>query len=706
MPDQSQVPASIRFGPYEIAVLSGELRKHGIRLKLSGQAMQVLLLLAEEPGRVVSREELQRRLWPGTTYGDFDHGLNAAVNRLREVLGDSANTPKYIETVPRRGYRFIAQTEVAANDHDPKPESANGNGTLVESSAKPRKGWSPWLISGAALIVLAAVVLPGISLQPGIPIVGTVAQITHEDLAPHGVVTDGERIYFAREQTGFHLALAQVAAVGGDISAITQYADAYPVAISKDGSQLLASMDWSGRIKEQGELTVLPLPAGSPHRLGIMSHAAAWTPDGQSIVFARDSGIYIAHSDGSDIRKLGAVQGEVHSLKLSPDGQRIRFTQSDAAEIASSIWEARIDGSGMHPLFRGWHNPPSECCGDWTPDGRYFVFQSRDSAGRNIWAVADRPRLFQKQTPVRLTMGPLEWLGAVPSKDGHKLFAVGAQYRGELVRYDATAEQYVPYLSGMSATDLDFSRDGKWVTYVTIPNGVLRRSHVDGSERLELTNRSGRATLPRWSPDGKWIAFDWQSAGKPWSLRLISSDGGTPRELFHENLNQVDPTWSNDGNFIAFGRVDMGVASDDLAIFVLNLKTGTARLVPGSKGWFSPRWSPDGRYIAAIKGDYSKLGLFDVKNQSWSDWVETSVNYPTWSNDSRSVYFDNVFASPPFFAQAQLGSSQLKSLYELGEIRRLWGTWGAWSGIAPDASGLFVRDVSPQQIYAIDVDWP
>src|SRR5581483_9486628 len=156
MPDQSQVPASIRFGPYEIAVLSGELRKHGIRLKLSGQAMQVLLLLAEEPGRDVSREELQRRLWPGTTYVDFDHGLNAAVNRLREVLGDSANTPKYIETVPRRGYRFIAHAEVAANEHDPKPESANGNGTLVESSAKPRKGWSPWLISGAALIVLAA----------------------------------------------------------------------------------------------------------------------------------------------------------------------------------------------------------------------------------------------------------------------------------------------------------------------------------------------------------------------------------------------------------------------------------------------------------------------------------------------------------------------------------------------------------------------
>src|SRR5215831_15109660 len=111
MPDTNHARVSVRFGPYEVCSDSCELRKHGSRLKLSGQAIQVLLTLLETPGRVVPREELQRRLWPGASFGDFDHGLNAAVNRLREVLGDSATVPKFIETIPRRGYRFIGEIE-------------------------------------------------------------------------------------------------------------------------------------------------------------------------------------------------------------------------------------------------------------------------------------------------------------------------------------------------------------------------------------------------------------------------------------------------------------------------------------------------------------------------------------------------------------------------------------------------------------------
>src|SRR5215471_4614040 len=107
MTEHSQASPSLRFGPFELSLESGELRKNGVRLKLSGQAIQVLVMLAEHPKRLVSREELQQKLWPGDSYGDFEHGLNAAVNRVRETLGDSAIEPEYIETVPRRGYRFI-----------------------------------------------------------------------------------------------------------------------------------------------------------------------------------------------------------------------------------------------------------------------------------------------------------------------------------------------------------------------------------------------------------------------------------------------------------------------------------------------------------------------------------------------------------------------------------------------------------------------
>lgn len=142
MADSSKPIGSMRFGPYELSLECEELRKGGNRLKLTGQAIQVLVVLANNPGKLVTREELQQKLWPGATYGDFEHGLNAAVNRLRETLGDSAADPKYIETIPRRGYRFIA--------------------ALDPSTVKP-----PWWKRKVTIAVAASVVVVG-SLYPWI----------------------------------------------------------------------------------------------------------------------------------------------------------------------------------------------------------------------------------------------------------------------------------------------------------------------------------------------------------------------------------------------------------------------------------------------------------------------------------------------------------------------------------------------------------
>src|SRR6516165_5210038 len=108
MPDATQVPAVRRFGAFEVNLQLGELRKSGMRLRLSGQPFQVLAVLVQRSGEVVTREELQSLLWPADTFVDFDHGLNNAVARIREVLDDSSEASRYVETVPRRGYRFIA----------------------------------------------------------------------------------------------------------------------------------------------------------------------------------------------------------------------------------------------------------------------------------------------------------------------------------------------------------------------------------------------------------------------------------------------------------------------------------------------------------------------------------------------------------------------------------------------------------------------
>src|SRR5215475_9473761 len=127
MTEPTHTPITVRFGPFEISSDSGELRKSGVRVKVSGQAIQVLCMLLQDPGRLVTRDELQQKLWPGASFGDFDHGLNAAVNRLREVLGDSATEPTYIETLPRRGYRFIVPvcgTAVSGDALPTKPINA------------------------------------------------------------------------------------------------------------------------------------------------------------------------------------------------------------------------------------------------------------------------------------------------------------------------------------------------------------------------------------------------------------------------------------------------------------------------------------------------------------------------------------------------------------------------------------------------------
>jgi Tol biopolymer transport system component len=159
------------------------------------------------------------------------------------------------------------------------------------------------------------------------------------------------------------------------------------------------------------------------------------------------------------------------------------------------------------------------------------------------------------RVPVQLTTGPLAYDHALPSQDSRRIFVTGLQARGELVRYDSRTRQFLPFLSGISVDEVDFSPDGQWVTYVTVPEGTLWRSRVDGSERLQLTNAPLFAILPRWSPDGKQIVFSGGQYGKAWKISLVSAQGGGVQELLPENIGEMDPTWSSDGKSIAFGRL-------------------------------------------------------------------------------------------------------------------------------------------------------
>jgi Tol biopolymer transport system component len=242
---------------------------------------------------------------------------------------------------------------------------------------------------------------------------------------------------------------------------------------------------------------------------------------------------------------------------------------------------------------------------------------------------------------------------------------------------------------------------------VAIPDGTLWRSRANGKDRLQLTSASEQAALPVWSPDGTQIAYVSMKPGESWKLFLVSALGGTPQEVLTESGSQIDANWSADGSRLMFG--DFNHDSGGLSIRILDLKTHKIEKVPGSEGLFSPRWSPDGRYVAALSPDNTTLKRFDFQSQKWSDWLSEpagTVNYPVWSADSKYLYFDDLVNGDESIRKLKVGNSQPEVAFVMGAVDRYLGPLGAWTGRAADGSWMFVRDRSTQEVYQLILELP
>ena len=468
----------------------------------------------------------------------------------------------------------------------------------------------------------------------------------------------------------------------------------------------------------EAQIWTLPLAAGAPRPLSdIVGHSAVWSRDGRQLAFAKGPDIYLADADGARPRKLITVSDAADWIRFSPDGSRLRFTRAVQGD-SPSIWEIRVDGRDLHRVVEGSNGPSSECCGVWTADGRYYLFVRnvsgrlfRNVSGRrdDIWALRESEGFFHRSpsTPFQLTTGPMSLGPPLPGHDGRTLFAEGLLARGALIRYEKSSRQFRPFLSGISAGELDFSRDGKWVAYVSYPERTLWRSRTDGSEPQQLTDAPVAAFLPRWSPDGTQIVYvDLQSGGS-WKIFLISAQGGTPQNLLTGVDPVSDPTWSPDGKRLCFGRSPYTAAATK-EIDVLDLRSKEISKIPGSDNSYSPRWSPDGRHLAALSSDSKKLLLYDFKTQRWTDWISEpgAIGFPTWSQDGSYVYYDNTSTENSAFLRAKVGQNRSEFLIDLKDMRR-YGKYGwAWSGLAPDDSALLVRDVSTDEIYSLEVQLP
>ncbi len=608
-----------------------------------------------------------------------------------------------------RDIRCQSAAEIRADLKRLERDTNSGKIEAVASPPRARKFNWQWAVAILLVILVGGATFAWLSSSSPPPRVLNTTQLTRDAIPKNVGATDGSRLYI--NELGDTWRIVQVSASGGEISPIpTPFVIAYAYGISPDHTQLLAG-SFLGTVLE-GPMWGLPLPSGAPRRLGdIVGHDGAWSPDGRYLLFCRDSDLYQANADGTDPHKLATVQGTPWVPRFSPDGTRIRFYVQRPENNSLALWEIRSDGSDLHPVLPGWHNPPSECCGAWTPDGRYYFFLNWTPSGANVWAMRESPGLFHRRSsaPFQLTTGPLSFETLVPSADGKKLFVDAMQGRGELVRYDPKSKQFVPFLAGISAGELDFSRDGKWVTYVSYPEHTLWRSRVDGSERLQLTYPPGLAGLPHWSPDATQIAYVDIQPGRPWKTFLISAQGGAPQEMLAETRGQLDATWSPDGKKIAFGRHSNVDPTEALALYIVDLATHHVSSVPGSEKLFSPRWSPDGRYLAALNLDSTRLLLFDFKTQKWSDWITEPgvVGYLNWSQDGSYLYYDSAFSDHPTFRRAKVGQTHSEFLVDLKGLPR-YTTQPAygWSGIAPDGLALFTRDLSTDEIYALDLDLP
>jgi Tol biopolymer transport system component len=513
------------------------------------------------------------------------------------------------------------------------------------------------------------------------------------------IVTDGVRVYF-NEGTYGSLRIAQVAVTGGSVASIpTTVVAPWIAGLAPEGSALLAK---SGGIAGVPiPLWQIPLPTGEPRRIGTIDvQDASFFPDGR-ILFAREGDLYVAEKDGSDSRKLVSVDGVIGEPSISPDGQRLVFTiWSAGLSIPMSIVESMADGSGLRAIVNTSESG-QVCCPQWSSDGKYILF-TRGHEGRwDLWLLPMKPGLFQRvHQPTQLTNGPLSYTFPVMSRDGKQIYAHGIKERGELVRFDTKANEFVPFLSGISAFNPTFSRDGKWVAYTSHPDNTLWRSRSDGSERLQLTYPPMPVYYSFISPDGKRVVYQNERGG----IYVISMDGGPPQRVVEKDANAAN--WSSDGNVLVFGKARDSAHSE---LQFLDLRTGKRSVVPDSQDLLGGQWVTENTLVAAPSNS-TKLEIFDVRTQKWSDLVPGKVpgSVVNWAHspDYKYVYYTTGGAEPKAL-RVRLADHNVETIASLKELRRAVGPdQNTQISVAPDGSAIFTRDVGTQEIYALTLKWP
>ena len=677
MEEAVRSPRLVRFGTFEVDLPAGEMRKSGVKLKLTGQPFQVLTILLERPGEVVTREELQKRLWPDT-FVDVDHNLNTAINKIREVLGDSAESPRFVETLPRRGYRFVAPAEGTQAAEVPA-------GSRVRQESR-----MPWVRRTSILFVVLALLAAVGSfiyrrLQPPASLAQrTLTRLTFDDGLQIGATwsPDGRFIAYSSNRGGkFDIWVQQVS--GGD-----------PVQITK-GPGHNWQPEWSPDGKfiayrsENGDGGLFVIPAlggeGLARKIASFGYYPRWSPDSSQILFQTtpltvSNKFYIANLSGSPPHEVlrGLFPDSVVAVSAAwhPDGKRITVWAWDSVPAPiPTFWTAPIVGGvavrteipaelmrqvGVMSRREWW---TTDFKFSWAPSGKAIYFERTSRAARNIWRLSVDPQTLRAGAIERLTTSPGLDTEFSLSADGKKLAFTGEskRIRGWLFPFDATRGRVSGSGHAVTSPGTDvwlpsLSRDGKKLAFSGDRGGNLElreTSLPDGSEVPMVADDFYSRYYPQWSPDGAYLAYAREKPSGEGQLMLWSRQSRTEEPLTTSSQTYRDVfDWSVDGKRLLISQGNGATGHPDLWLLPVAAKPdaeAAEQKVTSSPAYdlYQGRFSPHGRWIifeAWRQQSSTQESTLYVMAAAGGPWIRITDgkhwdDKPRWSPDGKTIYF-------------------------------------------------------------------
>jgi len=691
--NSQSVCAVIRFGPFDADLQTQELRKHGVRLRLPRQSFQILKMLLERPGSLITREELRQVLWPSDTFVDFDHSLNAAVNRLREALGDSADEPRLVETLPRRGYRFIG--ELALPTAAPEPPGATQVSTfpgtsevLPSADTRIRRSALRYSIMSFAVALLAGAVLFLIygKLHRVAPQKQrALTRITFDQGLQFGATwsPDGRFVAYSSDRAGkFDIWVQQVS--GGD-----------PVQITK-GPGHNWQPDWSPDGKyiayrsEDGDggLFVIPALGGMGLARKIVSGGfyPRWSPDSTQILFQSTALLGnqfdVVTLDGSAPREvltrfsnrpLGARSAAWH-----PDGKRISIW-GPSDDSVPTFWtvpvaggegvRSEIDPQILKQLGGVSATPNDEMGGDvkfsWMPSGRAIIFERTFRGVRNLWKLSIDPKTLKAYAIERLTTGSgLDTELALSAEGGKIAFTMESdRVRAWVFPFDGTLGRVTGVgqavtSPGMEAWHPNLSRDGKKLAFMALRAGkweLWEKSLLDGKEApIKADDFNYFRSFPQWSPEGMRLAYVREQIGKPGSQLFIWSTetrAEVPLAPLNYNMEMLVNDWSPDGKQLLVAQETSDHLSQISTVSTIPLANSqpVPRRIAAQDNHYlwEPRFSPDGRWVVFIAQSIRlarQESAIYVTPSTGGPWIRVTDgkfwdDKPRWAPDGKTLYF-------------------------------------------------------------------